>query len=174
MGTLYDDDIVLWSEAQSALLRRLAAGERVNDALDFENLIEEVESVGRSQYQAFASHCRVAMTHLLLLHAAPTAPWANHWLLEVQAALDNARSAFAPSMAQRIDIAAEWRTARRFALRKLTTIGRCRKAAHSRCGSWSRRTPSRRRSSPGSADSRHTGPTGISQVDSPCSVNFLC
>jgi len=122
MGTLYDNDIVLWSEAQADLLRRLAAGERVNDALDFENLIEEVESVGRSQFQAVASHCRVAMIHLLLVHAAPTAPWANRWLLEVQAALDNARGGFVPSMRQRIDLANEWRTARRFAARKLTTI----------------------------------------------------
>jgi hypothetical protein len=31
MSDLYDADIVVWSEAQAALLRRLAAGERVND-----------------------------------------------------------------------------------------------------------------------------------------------
>ena len=28
----YDDDILAWSERQSALLRCIAAGERVNDA----------------------------------------------------------------------------------------------------------------------------------------------
>ncbi len=31
MGRLYDTDILLGSEQQAALLRRLAAGERVND-----------------------------------------------------------------------------------------------------------------------------------------------
>lgn len=42
----YEADILLWSEHQAELLRRLAAGERVNDQVDWKNLIEEVESVG--------------------------------------------------------------------------------------------------------------------------------
>jgi hypothetical protein len=38
MSDLYDDDIVLWSERQSDLLRRRAAGELVNEAeLDWPN-----------------------------------------------------------------------------------------------------------------------------------------
>ena len=40
----YDTDILDWSERQAALLRRLANGERVNDAVDWPNVIEEVES----------------------------------------------------------------------------------------------------------------------------------
>ncbi len=47
MGDLYDADTLTWSERQAALLRRLAAGERVNADLDWANVIEEVESVGR-------------------------------------------------------------------------------------------------------------------------------
>ena len=43
---LYERDFVLWSEAQADLLRRLAAGERVNAAVDWPNLIEEVEDLG--------------------------------------------------------------------------------------------------------------------------------
>jgi hypothetical protein len=31
MGDLYEDDFLLWSESQATLLRRLAAGEHVND-----------------------------------------------------------------------------------------------------------------------------------------------
>ena len=47
MSDLYDDDILEWSEQQAALLRRVAAGERLNDASpDWANIIEEVESVG--------------------------------------------------------------------------------------------------------------------------------
>ena len=34
MSDLYDNDILLWSEREAALLRRLAAGERVNDQID--------------------------------------------------------------------------------------------------------------------------------------------
>ena len=47
MSGLYDEDIVLWSEQQADLLRRHAAGERANSAdLDWENIVEEIESVG--------------------------------------------------------------------------------------------------------------------------------
>ena len=52
MDGLYDTDILLWSERQAALLRRLAQGERVKDVLDFDNLVEEVKSVGRSELRA--------------------------------------------------------------------------------------------------------------------------
>lgn len=126
MGMLYDDDIVIWSETQAALLRRMAAGERVNDALDFANLIEEVEAVGRSQYQGVASQLRVALTHLLLAHGAPGAQWVRHWLIEVRTALGDAERAYSPSIAQRIDLDREWRLARRLAIEKLETIGSTR------------------------------------------------
>ena len=47
---LYDTDILLWSERQADLLRRHAAGERVNDAsIDWPNIVEEIEDVGRSE-----------------------------------------------------------------------------------------------------------------------------
>ena len=50
MSDLYETDILAWSEQQTALLRRHAAGERVADGeLDWPNIIEEVESVGRGQ-----------------------------------------------------------------------------------------------------------------------------
>ena len=47
---LYDEDILLWSERQAALLRQAAAAQRSNeDAPDWPNIIEEIESVGRSE-----------------------------------------------------------------------------------------------------------------------------
>ena len=42
---LYSRDILAWSIAQAERLRRMAAGERVND-LDWANVIEEVEFRG--------------------------------------------------------------------------------------------------------------------------------
>ncbi len=41
----YDADFVLWSREQADLLRRMAAGERVNDQVYWENLAEEIESL---------------------------------------------------------------------------------------------------------------------------------
>jgi hypothetical protein len=53
MSDLYDDDILLWSEHEAALLRRLASGEHVNDRdLDWPNISEEIEAVGRSELRA--------------------------------------------------------------------------------------------------------------------------
>jgi len=53
---LYDRDIVAWATMQSDRLRRVAGGERVND-LDWDNVIEEIESLGRSQVQAVECCC---------------------------------------------------------------------------------------------------------------------
>jgi hypothetical protein len=52
----YDTDILIWSERQGELLRRRAAGELVNEAeLDWPNIAEEIEDVGRSQLHAVES-----------------------------------------------------------------------------------------------------------------------
>jgi hypothetical protein len=123
MGTLYDTDILLWSEQQADLLRRLAAGERVNDALDFGNLIEEVEGVGRSERRAVESLLIVALRHLILAHGAPQPDPVRHWLLEAEAALMDARRGATPGMLQRLDLPSLWADARRLAIRKLEVLG---------------------------------------------------
>jgi hypothetical protein len=51
---LYDTDILPWTEQQAGLLRRAAAGARVN-GLDWPNLIEEIEDLGRSELRAVRS-----------------------------------------------------------------------------------------------------------------------
>ena len=50
--SLYEHDVLAWSEQQAQTLRRLARGERVNDAVDWLHLIEEVEDLGRSELRA--------------------------------------------------------------------------------------------------------------------------
>ncbi len=45
---MYDRDALVWSEQQAVLLARLARGERVNDAIDWPHVIEEIEDVGRA------------------------------------------------------------------------------------------------------------------------------
>ena len=47
MSDLYDTDILLWSERQADLLRRHAAGERVNDAsIDWPNIARRSRTWG--------------------------------------------------------------------------------------------------------------------------------
>jgi Domain of unknown function DUF29 len=68
----YDLDIYAWSQRQGALLRRLAAGERVNGSdLDWPNIAEEIETVGRSERAAVRSHILNVVEHLLKLQASP-------------------------------------------------------------------------------------------------------
>ncbi len=51
--SLYDEDVVAWAEQQAAALRALGARPDLSNALDWENVIEEVESVGLSEIRAF-------------------------------------------------------------------------------------------------------------------------
>jgi hypothetical protein len=108
---LYHRDILAWSIAQAERLRRVAAGERVND-LDWANVIEEVESVGRSETQAVLSLLRQALVHALKLVAWPDHRAARKWRNEIGDFLDEARDRFAPSMAQQIDLTEVFRRAR--------------------------------------------------------------
>lgn len=63
---LYETDFYLWTQEQS---RALMAGE--STAFDTVNLIDEVESLGRSQRNAIESHLRVLIVHLLKFLVQP-------------------------------------------------------------------------------------------------------
>jgi hypothetical protein len=102
---LYERDILAWSDQQADLIRRLARGERVNN-VDWTNIAEEIESVGRSDWHALESFLTQLMVHLLKLHAWPDSDAAMHWRGEVEAFQQEAERRFAPSMRQRIDIPA--------------------------------------------------------------------
>jgi hypothetical protein len=105
MEDLYDSDILLWSERQGALLRRRAAGELVNESeLDWPNIAEEIESVGRSQLSAVRSHIVQAFLYELKAQAWPPARDAPHWRSEARRGRLDAAEAYARSMRQRIDI----------------------------------------------------------------------
>jgi hypothetical protein len=79
----YDTDILEWSERQSALLRRLAAGENINDQIDWPNIIDEVETVGRSERAALRSHIALVLEHLMKLQASPSEDPRAGWKLTV-------------------------------------------------------------------------------------------
>ena len=101
---LYERDALAWAEHQAALLRRLAAGERLDEAVDWANVIEEVADVGLSELRTCRSLLRQAMLHLLKLHAWPDSPAASHWRDEVGTFLADAEDRFTPSMRHRIDL----------------------------------------------------------------------
>ncbi len=101
---LYERDALAWADYQAALLRRLAAGEGVNEAVDWPNVIEEVQDVGLSELRACQSLLEQALAHLLKLHALPESQAAKHWRDEVRAFLHDVQRRFTPSMRQRIGL----------------------------------------------------------------------
>jgi hypothetical protein len=56
----YDEDFYAWTQHQAALLR-----EEKWQALDYPNLAEELESLGKSQYHTLENRLAVLVRHLL-------------------------------------------------------------------------------------------------------------
>jgi hypothetical protein len=78
MGSLYDQDLVLWTEEQARELRA-AANAGWNAPIDWENVAEEIESLGRSERHALASHIALVIEHLLKLQVSPATEPARGW-----------------------------------------------------------------------------------------------
>ncbi|MGD0432263.1 MAG: DUF29 family protein [Acetobacteraceae bacterium] len=114
MSDLYEEDIVLWSERQSELLRRRAAGELVNEAeLDWPNIAEEIESLGNEQRFAVESLLVQAIVHRLKAEAWPACRDMETWLADSMRFRGDAASRFVSSMRQRIDLDRIYRRALR-------------------------------------------------------------
>jgi hypothetical protein len=114
---LYDDDILLWSEQQADVIRRLGRSRRdLPNELDIENVAEEIESVGRSELAAVESFIELILSHVIRLAMEPEAEAARHWRAEIVAFHGNMKRRFAESMRQRIAFAELWRLAREQAI----------------------------------------------------------
>jgi hypothetical protein len=110
----YDSDILEWSERQAELLRRRAAGDLVNEAeLDWPNIAEEIEDVGRSELHAVESLLVQALRHMLKAEAWPQSRDAPSWRADAIDFRQQARRRFAPSMRPKIDVAGLYVDARR-------------------------------------------------------------
>jgi Domain of unknown function DUF29 len=72
---LYDEDFYVWTEVQAGLLR-----ERRFEALDLENLIEEVEALGRAERSKVLNDASVIIEHLLKLQHSPATEPRAGWI----------------------------------------------------------------------------------------------
>jgi len=80
--------------------------------LDWPNLVEEVEDLGRSELHAVVSLLSRALEHLLKVAGWPASHDAGHWKSEVATFLSDAADRWAPSMEQRVDLAMLYQRAR--------------------------------------------------------------
>jgi hypothetical protein len=113
MNELYETDLLLWSERQAELLRRVAAGERVNDQVDWENVVEEIAGVGRNELREVESLLVQAIAHTLKAEAWPLSHDVAHWRAEARRFRGDAAARFTPAMRQRLDMTRIWRRASR-------------------------------------------------------------
>ena len=78
-GRLYEEDFYVWTERQAELLRK---GQF--EALDLENLIEEVEGLGRAEKSSAVNNASVIIEHLLKLQYSPAQEPRNVWRASVR------------------------------------------------------------------------------------------
>ena len=121
--SLYDDDIVTWAEQQAAALRALAARSDLSNAVDWENVAEEIESVGRVHLRAVERLLIQTLAHLLKHASAPDAPPTRHWRKEITAFQVAAQARYERAMRQRIDWNKTWRLAIELAANDLELYG---------------------------------------------------
>ena len=118
MSDLYDTDVFQWADHQAVLLRRRAAGELVNEAeLDWPNIAEEIESLGKIQSRELSSRIATIILHLMKLQASPADAPRGGWrdtILEQRDEIERLL-ADAPSLRARIPdtIASEMDRAKR-------------------------------------------------------------
>jgi len=132
--SLYDEDILIWSEQQAAALRKLAARRDLPNELDLANVIEEIEDVGRSEFHTVESLSDNIMAHLLLLAADPDAQAVRGWMVEITAWDVTLRRRISPSMRARLDMASVWRNGLELAAAKLAVWDESKAAAVSDLG----------------------------------------
>ncbi len=66
METLYEKDFYEWTQKNAQLLREGRLAE-----IDIDNLVEELEAMGRSEKRAFVNHLAVLIAHLLKWERQP-------------------------------------------------------------------------------------------------------
>ncbi|MBK1841280.1 DUF29 domain-containing protein [Azospirillum sp. YIM B02556] len=112
----YDTDFLAWTEEQARLLRE-ASRERINTPIDWENVAEEIESMGRSELRAVESALVRVIEHLLKLEHSPADEPRAAWKVSVLEHRDRvARDLSAsPSLRGRIDTADIYKSGRKIA-----------------------------------------------------------
>ena len=120
---LYRDDVVTWSDQQVEALRELARRPELSNAIDWKNVIEEIETVGRSEWKGVESLFRNALAHLLKAASEPSSSSLDNWSAETDRFLIEARSDYRNSMRQLVDLDRAWRVAKQLAATDLKRYG---------------------------------------------------
>src|SRR5947207_14627239 len=83
LKTLYEQDFVAWSREQAEALRTLART-RSNEHVDWENVAEEIDSLGRSEKRELGSRIRQIVEHLVKLGLSPQSEPRAGWRASIR------------------------------------------------------------------------------------------
>ncbi len=113
-NSLYEEDFYAWTQQQADLLRRLPPA---GNALDLENIAEEIESLGRSDLRAARSLCQHIIEHFLKLEYSGLEEPADHWRDEIVEWRLQLEQILTRSIEAKLDMASLYRTALRLVRR---------------------------------------------------------
>jgi hypothetical protein len=104
LKSLYDDDFLAWSKQQAEALRAEMRN-RSNQSLDFGNLAEEIEDLGKSVRRELQSQIRRVIRHLLKLKYSPAKEPRRAWaesVVDARAEIEDLLEA-SPSLRTELD-----------------------------------------------------------------------
>ena len=113
----YDDDFNAWTQEQARLLRE-AARERINTPLDYENLAEEIESMGKSDSRKVLGLVARIVEHLLKLEFSPARDPRGGWRKSVKVHRNKVNDVLrdSPSLSAKLDLGAAFARGRDYAV----------------------------------------------------------
>jgi hypothetical protein len=126
LRSLYDNDFLAWSKQQAEALRA-AMRDGSNQSLDFGNLAEEIEDLGKSVRRELQSQIRRVVRHLLELEHSPAKEPRRGWaesVVDARAEIEDLLEA-SPSLRTKLDRDVERQTQRGIDL-ALRDLGRYR------------------------------------------------
>ena len=112
--TLYEQDFFIWTQRQAEELRRVAR-QGSNLPLDWENLAEEIESLGKRDRREVGSLVRLIVIHLIKLAGSPADRPRRGWQKDLLTFRDQLQSVLrdSPSLKARLPsiVDEEWDSA---------------------------------------------------------------
>ena len=109
---LYETDYLLWIEEQVKAL-----SEHDEKALDWDNLKEEINSLGKEQINAIHSFLKQIIIHKLKLDYTNEKLSRNHWINEIDDFQDEIERRLTKTLLNKINLEPEYERAKRKVLR---------------------------------------------------------
>lgn len=120
----YEGDFYAWTIQQAAAIRRVAEL-RPNEEVDWENVAEEIESLGRNELDTVYSHLETIIEHLLKLTCSPAADPRRGWRATVIKARGHLRRKLTGTLRRKLreEFPNTWADGRKYAIAGLAEDG---------------------------------------------------